>query len=256
MEKFGTWEYARDYLPAVSTVSHTSTAPKLQSVLPDNYFPGSVSLSHQVFSHIINIFSPLFLLTVLSLFLSLLLLSSIKKCHETVLMHHSHMLTEETTCQLFSQKSTYKLIPVQEYFWVISHTQSLSPALDNFCSAHGELALITATLPALKLLSLLADLQHSEAQCKMSNFRTFFLRWLGMLHFRSLSTASLIRINFCSITFIFHDSGGWEGSVHLRLNINDRFTAVSGSWILEERLDLESWRCPNAVAETSLLAWE
>lgn len=120
------------------------------------------------------------------------------------------MLTEETTCQLFSQKFTYKLIPVQEYFWVISHSQSLSPALDNFCSAHGELALITATLPALKILSLLANLQHSEAQCKMSNFMIFFLRWLGTLHFRSLSTASLIRINFYSIAFIFHDSGGRE----------------------------------------------
>lgn len=161
-----------------------------------------------MFSHIINIISPLFLLTVL--FLCYYFSFSIKKYHETVLMHHSHMLTEETTWQLFSQKFTYKLIPVQEYFWVISHTQSLSPALDNFCSAHGERALITATLPALKLLSLLANLQHSEAQCKMSHFMTFFLRWLGTLHFRSLSRASLIRINFCSIAFIFHDSGGWE----------------------------------------------
>lgn len=123
---------------------------------------------------------------------------------------HTQMLTEETTWQLFSQKFTCKLIAVQEYFWVISHTQSLSPALDNFCSAHGELALVTATLPALKFLSLLANLQHSEAQCKMSNFMTCFLRWLGKLHFRSLSTASLIRIHFCSIAFIFHDSGAWE----------------------------------------------
>lgn len=125
-------------------------------------------------------------------------------------MHHSHMPTKETTCQLFSQKFTHKLIPVQEYFWVISHTESPSPALDNFSSTHGELALITATLPALKLFSLLANLQHSEAQYKMSHFMTSSLRWLGMLHFRSLSIASLIRINFCSIAFIFHDSGGWE----------------------------------------------
>lgn len=93
---------------------------------------------------------------------------------------------------------------------VISHTQSLSPALDNFCSAHGELVLVTATLPALKLLSLLANLQHSGAQCKMSHFMSFCLRWLGTLNFRSLSRASLIRIHFCSTAFIFHHSGGWE----------------------------------------------
>lgn len=35
----------------------------------------------------------------------------------------------------------------------------------------------------------------------------FFLRWLGMLHFRSLSTASSIGIHFCSIACIFHHYG-------------------------------------------------
>lgn len=50
----------------------------------------------------------------------------------------------------------------------------------------------------------------TEAQCKVSNFMSFCLRWLGTLNFRSLSRVSLIRIHFCSIAFIFHHSGGWE----------------------------------------------
>lgn len=32
LEEFGTWEYASNYLPAISTVSYTSTLQKLKSV--------------------------------------------------------------------------------------------------------------------------------------------------------------------------------------------------------------------------------
>lgn len=35
LEEFGIWEYASNYLPAISTVSHTSTSLKLQSVFSD-----------------------------------------------------------------------------------------------------------------------------------------------------------------------------------------------------------------------------
>lgn len=124
LEEFGTWEYASNYLPAISTVSYTSTLQKLKSVFWDNatsfsfhYF--CIALSHQIFFHTIKIFSPFFL--IFSLYLCYYFLFSIKKYCETVLMHCSHMLTKETTCTLFSQKFTDELIPVQEILFLLSN---------------------------------------------------------------------------------------------------------------------------------------